>query len=152
MNKRTAYFLDIDNLIGAGLATESQVIELLAAFESSCSPSTNDLVFCAATSMAAFYVKLARPGYHVLTGRGKDSSDLKLLSVADPDMLGRQFNKVVLGSGDWIFHPLVKELRSRGLHVELLKGRGRLSHHLYQSVAPTERGALTPITQLQLAA
>ncbi|NBO57066.1 MAG: NYN domain-containing protein [Actinobacteria bacterium] len=149
---RTAYFLDIDNLVGNGLATPSQVAEVLAAFESACSPGPQDLVYCAATAKAAYEVKLARPGYRVLIGHGKDGADLQLLSMADIHVLARQFQRVVLGSGDAIFRPLVAELRCRGLTVELVRGRGLLSHHLYRAVAPASPGGLAPITTLRLAA
>lgn len=152
MTLRTAYFLDIDNLTGTGRASQWQVAEVLKAFELACGPTIHDLVFCAGTAMAAYYVKLAKPGYRVLVGRGKDGADLQLLSMADADVLCRQFQRVVLGSGDSIFYPLVTQLRSRGLAVELLKGKGHLSHLLYQSIRPSIQGSLSLITTLQLAA
>ena len=152
MTIRTAFFLDIDNLVGSGRATSDQIAELLRAFESTCRPGPHDLVFCAATAHAAYEVKLARPGYRVLIGRGKDGADLQLLSMADIHVLTRQFQRVVLGSGDAIFHRLVAELREKGLVVELIRGRGMLSHHLYNAVAPSIQGGLSPITRLKLVA
>jgi NYN domain len=152
MNTRTAYFLDIDNLAGNGLASEAQIAEVLLSFETECQIGPSDLVFCAATAKAAFHVKSARPGYLVAVGRGKDGSDQRLLALADTDLLVRQFDRVVVGSGDAIFHPLISELKSKGLHVQIIMGKGRLSHHLYKEVAPQSHEDTNPIIRLKLAA
>ena len=126
-NNRSAFFLDIDNLCGAPMATEAQVREVVLAFEKQFSIGPSDLIFCAATAKAAAFVKFFRPAFHVQVGRGKDGSDLRLLELADPQWLKSRFGRVVIGSGDGIFQPLAMELANLNVKVEITCGHGAMS-------------------------
>jgi len=149
---RTAYFLDIDNLVGTGRPTRRQIEEFFLAFEEAFNPGPNDQVYCAGTGASAAWVCLTRPGYLARSGIGRDGADRRLLELGDPAWLSIRFDRVVIGSGDGIFSELVDQLRLLGIEVELMTGRGFLHHSLYQSVAPREAGARTPRTHLTLAA
>lgn len=126
-NSRSAFFLDIDNLCGAPMATGAQVREVVLAFEKQFSIGPSDLIFCAATAKAAAFVKFFRPAFHVQVGRGKDGSDLRLLELADPQWLKSRFGRVVIGSGDGIFQPLAMELANLNVKVEITCGHGAMS-------------------------
>jgi len=126
-NNRSAYFLDIDNLCGAPLATEAQVREVILALERQFSIGSSDLIFCAATAKAAAFVKFFRPSFHVQIGRGKDGSDLRLLELADPKWLKSRFDRVVIGSGDGIFQPLAMQLADLNIKVEVTCGHGAMA-------------------------
>ena len=126
-NIRTAYLLDIDNLCAAPMATDAQVREVLDTFTAQYQPGKNDQVYCAATAKAAYAVKLQRPGFTVHVGRGKDGSDLRLLDIGDPQWLKQRFDRVVIGSGDGIFGPLVQTLTELGVQVEVICGHGAMS-------------------------
>ena len=148
MTTRTAYLLDIDNLAGSGQASLEQVRDVMQAFEITCRPGTQDQVFCAATAMAAYYVGTIRPGYRVLVGHGKDGADRRLLTVADADFFIRRFQRVVVGSGDGIFAALVDDLRSRGMKVGVVKGRGAISTNLYHAIGRGFDAAPAPLVTL----
>ena len=152
MKTRTAFFLDLDNLVGTGRPSQEQIEEVFSAFEAAFDPGPDDQVYCAGTSTTAARAGLARPGYVTRSGRGRNGADRRLLELADPDFVARRFQKVVIGSGDGVFAGLVDELRLVGLEVELVTGRGLLHQALYRSVAPCEFGAPTPRTHLALAA
>ncbi len=149
---RTAYFLDLDNLVGTGRPTRRQIEEFFLAFEEAYDPGPGDQVYCAGTRTSAAWAGFARPGYLTRSGVGRDGADRRLLDLADPAWLSTRFGRVVIGSGDGIFAGLVDELRMAGLQVELVTGRGFLHQSLYRSVAPREAGAPTPRTHLALAA
>jgi len=149
---RTAYFLDLDNLVGTGRPSRQQVEAFFLAFEEEYGPSPGDLVYCAGTPTSAVEAKFARPGYLIQSGKGRDGADRRLLDMADPDWLSSRFNRVVVGSGDGAFVNLVFELRRRGVEVELLTGRGFLHRGLYRAVAPNRAGVPTPLVHLTLAA
>lgn len=148
---RTAYLLDIDNLAGSGQATQPDVLAVVKAFEQECRPGVNDQVYCAATAMAAFHLKALRPGYTVLVGRGQDGTDRRLLDLAEPNHMAKRFQRVVVGSGDGIFAPLVSALRARGLKVSVLKGRGHIAHQLYRAVGTVKVTQANPVVSLALA-
>lgn len=152
MKIRTAFFLDIDNLVGTGRPTRRQIEEFFRAFEDAYNPGPDDQIYCAGTGTSAAWAGLTRPGYLTRSGVGRDGADRRLLELADPIWLSGRFDRVVIGSGDGIFAGLVDELRLVGLGVELMTGRGLLHHSLYRSVAPREADAPTPRTQLALAA
>jgi hypothetical protein len=124
---RTAYLLDIDNLCGAPMASDAQVRQVLDTFTSQYQPGKQDQVYCAATAKAAYAVKFQRPGFTVHVGRGKDGSDLRLLDIGDPQWLKQRFDRVVIGSGDGIFGPLVQTLTELGIQVEVICGHGAMS-------------------------
>ena len=150
-NIRTAFFLDIDNLCGAPLATDSQVREVLEVFEAQFQPGSEDLVFCAATARAAASVKFFRPGFHVQIGRGKDGSDLRLLDLADPSWLKARFDRVVIGSGDGIFSALATELVDASLLVEVTFGRGAMARAFSDLARSETHPGLVNISQLNFA-
>lgn len=152
MITRTAYFLDLDNLIGTGKPSRFEIDEVFAAFDAVFDPGPGDQVYCAGTSSTAALAGLARPGYLIRSGWGRDGADRRLIELADPVFLANRFQKVVIGSGDGVFAELVNKLRSAGLAVELVTGRGLLHQALYRSVAPLEKGVPTPRIQLALAA
>lgn len=149
---RTAYLLDLDNLAGSGCPSFKRIRAVLESFERIYNPQSGDQVYCAGTGKSAFHAKSLRPGYSVRSGVGRDGADRLLLELATPGFLRERFERVVLGSGDWIFASLVKELRHVGLTVEVMTGRGFLSQHLYAAIAPSQRGAISPLTSLQVPA
>jgi hypothetical protein len=152
MRIRTAYLLDLDNLAGSGGPTKSQIEEVLRTFEARNQPGPSDQVFCAGTSVSAFWAKLSRPGYLTRSAFGEDGADRVLISIANPLFLANRFHRFVIGSGDGAFGALVKDLRTFGLLVEIMTGRGRLHHQLYQAVAPKQKGGITPRVELRLVA
>jgi len=148
MRIRTAYFLDLDNLAGSGRPTEGEIQWVFEAFEAEFQPGRCDQVFCAGTPVSAFWAKLCRPGYLTRSAVGRDGADRVLISMVSPLFVADRFDRVVIGSGDGAFGGLVSDLRALGLSVELMTGKGRLHHHLYQALAPERKGMSTPLVEL----
>jgi len=132
---RTAYFLDVDNLCGSGLAPKHQVEAALIAIRAKFHPSKDDQIYCAATAKAAFYCKQYWPDCSVRVGRGIDGSDICLLNDADPQWLSKRFERVVIASADGIFAELAIELQKLGVKVVIAATSQKVSHKL-RAVAP----------------
>jgi len=132
---RTAYFLDVDNLCGTGLAPKHQVEGALIAIRAKFHPSTDDQIYCAATAKAAFYCKQYWPNCSVRVGRGVDGSDICLLNDADPQWLSKRFERVVIASADGIFADLAIELQKLGVKVIIAATSQKVSQKL-RAVAP----------------
>ena len=142
---RTAFIVDIDNLCGSGLAPKQMVEGAVGAIHNRYRPTENDLVYCAATALAAYHCKAIWPGCTVRVGRGQDGSDLQLLKDADPKWLAERFTRVVIASGDGIFATLATDLIGMGVRVEVAVGNGGVSSKL-KSLAPVIRlGIGSPI-------
>lgn len=135
---RTAYFIDIDNLCGSGVAPKQMVEISVGALRARYRPQSTDLVYCAATAIAAYHCKAAWPGCSVRIGRGPDGADLQLLNDAKPEWLAARFDRVVIASGDGIFAPLAEELIKSGLKVEFAVGNGGVSKKISQ-IGPVVR-------------
>ena len=132
---RTAYFLDVDNLCGTGLAPKHQVEAALISVRAKFQPSKDDQIYCAATAKAAFYCKQYWPNCSVRVGRGDDGSDICLLNDADPKWLSQRFERVVIASADGIFAGLATELQKLGVKVVIAASSQKVSHKL-RAVAP----------------
>ena len=132
---RTAYFLDVDNLCGSGLAPKHQVEAALIAIRAKFHPSVDDQVYCAATAKAAFYCKQYWPDCSVRVGRGIDGSDICLLNDADPQWLSQRFERVVIASADGIFSDLAIELQKLSVKVVVAATSQKVSNKL-RAVAP----------------
>jgi uncharacterized LabA/DUF88 family protein len=140
---RTAFFVDIDNICGSGLAPKLMVESSVGAIKSRYRPESTDLVYCAATALAAYHCKAVWPGCSVRVGRGQDGSDLQLLNDAKPEWLAARFERVVIASGDGIFAPLAQKLIDLGVIVEFAVGNGAVSRKISQ---------LAPVVKLQISA
>ena len=60
------------------------------------------------------------PGTKVLAGHGRDGADKALLEFADVRHIATRYDRVVVGSGDHIFAPLVSELMAAGVMVTVV--------------------------------
>lgn len=132
---RTAFFVDMDNICGTGLARKHQVEAALIAIRAKFQPSPDDQVYCAATAKAAFYCKQFWPNCSVRVGRGEDGSDICLLNDANPMWLSKRFERVVIASADGIFAGLATELLKLGVKVVIAASSPKVSHKL-RAVAP----------------
>jgi hypothetical protein len=152
MYPRTAYFLDLDNLVGTGQPSANQIHRVLDEFERLCKPCRGDQVFCAGTAISAYHCADYRPNYRVAVGRGKDGADRRLLELGDPEHVSRRFQRVVIGSGDGIFAGLALEYMTRGIQVELLVGKGALANNLHRACKRHIRDEVSKVRRLPIAA
>jgi uncharacterized LabA/DUF88 family protein len=72
-------------------------------------------------------------GARVILRSGPDGADLALLDVIEHEQVDGRFSKVIIASGDGIFAPACRRLRSCGVYVEVLSLPDRLSGELAAS-------------------
>jgi hypothetical protein len=90
-----------------------------------------DHVIVASNHRLAVDVKIARPSFRVIAGGGPDGADRALLAeLDDVEWVTQRFDRVVIGSGDGVFVPIVHTLRSAGIPVGIVSRAAALSRPL----------------------
>ncbi len=112
---RTLHLVDIENLAGAPATwMDERIVMLISQYlqEASWSPGDSLVVASNPDLMRSLAFKLAESGiaHRALCGYGTDRADNLLLSAVPNDVSGR-FGRVVVGSGDRAFLPLVSRLK-----------------------------------------
>lgn len=121
---RTLHLVDVENLVGSGRPTETEVAATLDGYRALIPLGAEDHVVLAASRSTAASAGWAWPGALVRASSGPDGADLALLEDADPDFVSRRFQRVVIASGDHLFTELATKLHERGVRVEVT-ARGR---------------------------
>ncbi len=131
--ERCLHLIDIENLTSGVLNISSQSVNnVLNLFLRVSKWKLGDLLVIAANPglMKVFAFDLFELPARLLCGKGPDGAD-KLLLSAVPKNLESSFNRIVVGSGDHIFAPL---LRGTRLEKTVVYGcEGSLSWELYSS-------------------
>jgi hypothetical protein len=120
---RTLHLLDIENLAGGvrrgvGPSPRDAFPAAIRAYERTIAIAEADQAVVACHSTLAFDAHRAIPRAILKVRDGADGADQALLdAVADVDWVATRFDRVVIGSGDAIFLPLVRRLQGRGVSV-----------------------------------
>ena len=113
---RTVHLVDIENLAGGPERIDRWFAPALRQYEAVARPHDGDHVVLAAD--ASVWSRTAwdvDPAWDYRFGTGPDGADRVLLERADPDWVADRFDRLVVGSGDHAFAPLVAEVRDRGV-------------------------------------
>ena len=130
---RTLHLHDIENLVGGPKADEERVAVARDEVASVAPPVAGDHVIGACDRSGVLRAFRAWFPCLRLSGTGPDGADLALLAAARPDDVSRRYHRVVIGSGDHIFLPLVHELRRRGTEVWLVARPGSAARGLLRA-------------------
>ena len=114
---RTLHVIDVENLVGGSAAGPAAVGPALAAYRSTAPVGLDDHAVIGAGPTLAVAAGLAWPGCQLRIGRGIDGADRALLDAVEPAFAASHYDRVVIGSGDHAFVPLVAALRARGVPV-----------------------------------
>ena len=118
MAKRTAFLVDLDNLVGGTSAYDPQAMQAVAAFLPKLQTGDDHVVLAYCASLVPEVMPYTEfTPYRHLWGRGPDGADHQLLSVIEDERLAARFEEIVLGSGDGIFAPAVAALCAGGTSV-----------------------------------
>ena len=113
---RSLHLIDIENLAGGPDRIDRWFRRSIDQYCSAAGPQVDDHVVVAAD--ASVWVRTAWDvdrAWDYRFGRGPDGADQALLERADPDWVAGRFDRLVVGSGDHAFAPLVAEVRNRGV-------------------------------------
>jgi hypothetical protein len=146
---RTLHLVDIENLVEGHWLIDP--LTVLAQYRDQAAWNEGDLSYVAAGPKMLKRVCFAATGAWCqwLCRRGKDGADLALLDSAPAAFVADRFDRLVIGSGDWIFAGLAGECRRKGVAVDVIAPSGSLSFLLYRaaSSATDFRVDLTDLTQ-----
>lgn len=142
---RSLHLVDIENLVGApDLWSPNRIRATFDAYLQAASWQSGDSLVVAANpsfmKMLAF--DLVGMAHRPLCARGKDAAD-ELLVGAVPADVGAQFGRLVVGSGDHAFAPLMASLRGR-IETLVVTAAGLIAAVLYTATDEVERLSLGP--------
>ena len=132
---RTLHLVDIENLAGGSRADRATLSWATQAYGEAVRYRSHDHRIVACGPRLAYEVGLLWPGALLKVGRGIDGADRVLGDHADPSFVGAHYDRVVVGSGDHYFAPVVAELIGAGLDVAVVCRRDALARSL-DVVAP----------------
>lgn len=120
---RTLHLLDIENLAGgvssrSGPAPSIAFPAAIRAYQQTVTMAETDQAVVACHPNLAFHAKGAIPRARLIVRGGENGADLALLdAVADEKWVANRFDRVIIGSGDAIFLPLMRRLQGFGISV-----------------------------------
>ena len=117
---RTLHLIDIENLVGCGKVTAEAVAQVRRRYMSASMAQVNDTYCIAAHPMNRNALLEGWRGASYLYRKGKDGADQALLNLYWGLKAPEKFQRIVLGSGDFIFWQLVEDARQIGIKVEVL--------------------------------
>ncbi|WP_006246351.1 NYN domain-containing protein [Mycolicibacterium tusciae] len=131
---RTFNLVDLENLVG-GRVDAAAVCDVWSEFGKMIDTRHTDLTTVAVSRRHAATAFLALPAnlHRVIGANVPDGADTALIDSVDVGWIAANFGQVVIASGDHIFAPLARRLRSNGLHVVQVIGRGACSAALYRA-------------------
>jgi hypothetical protein len=110
---RTLHLVDIENLVGGGVASRGDIDDAFARYLALAHWEPGDLVYVAANpALAREFVFDPPVPCNVHTAHGADGADLALLVHAAPEFVSRRCTRLVIGSGDHIFISRALQVRA----------------------------------------
>lgn len=117
---RTMHLVDIENLAGTGLPTESQVAGLHQAYTNRVGVGPMDQVVIGCNHNALPAAGHGWPGARYLIRSGPDGADTELLTVITAENVATRFTHVTIASGDHIFTWAAACLAAGGCQVTVV--------------------------------
>ena len=123
----TLHLIDIENLIGCGKITAEDVAQVRRLYLSTSKAEVNDKFCIAAHPINRNALLEGWRGASYLYRKGKDGADQALLNIYWGLKSPEKFQRIVLGSGDFIFWQLVEDANRAGIKVDVLARKGSCS-------------------------
>jgi hypothetical protein len=115
---RTYHVLDTENLMGGPRSPDYSLHAAVAGYRKAINPVPGDHVVMACNPAIGLRVKRAWPSAQLLVRSGPDGADNALLDhLADLEWYAARYDRVVVGSGDRAFLPLVLGMQELGIPV-----------------------------------
>ena len=132
---RTLHVIDIENLMGGPNSDVARIQLALQHYRTTANFAKGDHAYVGCDAHLLPSVHEAWPAVLIRPGRGPDGADHALLAVLDTEDISRRYSRVVLGSGDGIFTPIVSELLDHNVRVLIVALTGSLSRQLAEQAA-----------------
>lgn len=133
---RSVHLVDIENLAGGPARIDTWFAPALRQYRAAAAIRSTDHVVVAADR--AVWVRTAwevDPGWDYRPGTGADGADRVLLAAVEPAWVAKRFERLVVGSGDHGFAPLVADVVRRGVAVDVVARPAQLAGALRRTGA-----------------
>ena len=128
---RSLHLVDIENLMGGPQRGAHALAFASEAYLETAPVGACDHIIVAANRHLIVDAARWWPGSRPLVGDGPNGADLALIGEASNlDWVVRRFDRIVIGSGDGIFHELAIEYRALGIEVGVVATARSLAHVL----------------------
>lgn len=118
---REFHIIDIENELGTGHFTSADVAAFRIFYVSFANVAPDaHIVIAASSEQGAYEAHTGWPGARLVFRRGHNGADLALIDVVSTENISDRFSRVVVGSGDGIFAPVVADLLADGVQVEVV--------------------------------
>lgn len=133
---RTLHVVDIENICGGPDQVRTSGKESAAAFSRAAGVAPGDHMLVACNPALLFHSRDRFPGARLVGAHGPDGADRALLgALTNVDWIAARFDRVVIGSGDHCFAPVVTALRARGIMVGVVAREGSISGSLRRAAS-----------------
>lgn len=133
---RTLHVVDVENICGGPDQVETMGKESAAAYGRAAGLAPGDHLLVACNPALLFHSADCFPGARLLGAHGPDGADRALLgALADVDWIAARFDRVVIGSGDHCFAPVLTALRARGIMAGVVAREGSISGSLRRAAS-----------------
>lgn len=131
---RALHLVDVENLMGGPEAGIVALHEALDNYRAAAHFLDGDHAIIGSNPSLGVQAKAAWPGARLVVKPGTDGADIALLEqVKDVDFIAARYDRIMIGSGDGVFEPMVRVFRSLGLPVGVVSRMRSLSADLRTS-------------------
>lgn len=125
---RSLHIVDPENLVGSGRPSTEDLAYVMAMYGLVSGRRESDQVWFGASSVETL-MKLRQVGGSagLVWQPGPDGAELALDARLDWDHMAKRFSRVVFGSGDHYFAPIMSYLAGQGLEVVCVAREGSIS-------------------------
>ena len=132
--ERTLHLVDLENLAGGTRHSTHRFVETVHRYREVARCRDHDIVIAACECQVWRQVAFELPeAWRCWAGYGPDGADLALLEAAPIEWVTGRFQRLVIGSGDHAFVPLVLAARIAGLEATVVSRTGSIHHLLYRA-------------------
>lgn len=118
---RRLHLVDVENLVGGGHVTRTEVERCSDAYERLSVVQPGDLVVVGCNPHEVLAVGLGwRRPHRIVMAHGPDGADEALLRVIEAEDVHARFTELLVASGDGIFAGAVRWLRGLGMKVTVV--------------------------------
>ncbi|WP_420615956.1 NYN domain-containing protein [Candidatus Palauibacter sp.] len=128
---RSLHLLDVENLMGGPKRGVHALEFACNAYRETGLVACGDHITMAANPHLIHDAVHCWPGAKSMIGKGPDGADRALINAAsNVEWVARRFDRIVIGSGDGIFHRLARRFRALGIEVGVVARVGSLAYIL----------------------
>ena len=128
---RALHVIDFENLVGGPNTDLLTALNSLESYSELSGYQEPDHVIISVNPALAVEASWFWPGAQVVTRKGANGADLALLAaIRDVEWFASRYDRLLIGSGDGIFHSAAADYAASGVEVGVVSRRSSISNQL----------------------